>query len=40
MGYNFYQQDFSGDIQVIQIINDKPKAVADPRGRGRALIVE
>ncbi|MFD1259924.1 gamma-glutamyltransferase [Entomomonas asaccharolytica] len=40
MGYNFHQQDFSGDIQVIQIINDKPSAVADPRGRGRALIVE
>lgn len=40
MGYNFYQQDFSGDIQAIQIINNKPEAVADPRGRGRALIIE
>lgn len=40
MGYHFYQQDFSGDIQAIQIINNKPEAVADPRGRGKALVVE
>lgn len=40
MGYKFYQQDFSGDIQAIQVINKKPEAVADPRGRGRALIAE
>lgn len=40
MGYHFYKQDFSGDIQAIQVINNKPDAVSDPRGRGRALIIE
>lgn len=40
MGYSFYQQDFSGDIQVIKITNNKPDAVSDIRGRGKAIIVE
>lgn len=40
MGYSFYQQDFSGDIQAIQIIDKKPEAVADPRGRGKAAVVK
>ena len=40
MGYTFYQQDFSGDIQAIQIINKTPEAVSDPRGRGKAFIVK
>ncbi|OCG13970.1 gamma-glutamyltransferase [Gilliamella apicola] len=39
MGYSFYQQDFSGDIQVIKITNNKPDAVSDIRGRGKAIIV-
>ena len=40
MGYSFYQQDFSGDIQVIKITNNKPDAVSDIRGRGKAIIVK
>lgn len=40
MGYSFYQQDFSGDIQAIQITNNQPEAVSDPRGRGKSLIVK
>ena len=39
MGYSFYQQDFNGDIQVIKITNNKPDAVSDIRGRGKAIIV-
>ncbi len=39
MGYSFYQQEFSGDIQVIQINNKKTEAVSDPRGRGKAIVV-
>ena len=39
MGYRFVQQDFSGDIQVIKIHNNKPEAVSDIRGRGQAIIV-
>ena len=27
-------QDFSGDIQAIEINGDTPEAAADPRGRG------
>ena len=40
MGYSFYQQDFSGDIQVIKITNNKPDAMSDIRGRGKAIIVK
>ncbi len=40
MGYSFYQQDFSGDIQVIKIRNNEPIAVSDIRGRGKAIIVK
>lgn len=38
MGYNFYQQDFSGDIQAIQILDNQPNAVSDIRGRGRSML--
>lgn len=40
MGYNFYQQDFNGDIQSIKITDKKPEAVSDIRGRGKAIIVQ
>ena len=39
MGYRFVQQDFSGDIQVIKIHDNKPEAVSDIRGRGQSIIV-
>lgn len=40
MGYQFEQQDFNGDIQVIKITDNKPQAVSDVRGRGKAMIVK
>ncbi|NUF26562.1 gamma-glutamyltransferase [Gilliamella sp. ESL0254] len=40
MGYQFKQQDFSGDIQAIKITNNKPEAVSDIRGRGKSIIVK
>lgn len=40
MGYSFYQQEFSGDIQAIQIVNKKTEAVSDPRGRGKSIVVK
>ncbi|PXY91510.1 gamma-glutamyltransferase [Gilliamella apis] len=40
MGYQFEKQDFSGDIQAIRIINNKPQPVSDPRGRGTSIIVK
>lgn len=40
MGYHFYQQDFSGDIQAIQIIDNHPQAVSDIRGRGKSLVIK
>ncbi|NUF48540.1 gamma-glutamyltransferase [Gilliamella sp. ESL0250] len=39
MGYQFKQQDFSGDIQAIKITDNKPEAVSDIRGRGKSIIV-
>jgi gamma-glutamyltranspeptidase / glutathione hydrolase len=38
-GYTLKGQDFSGDIQVIQIDGDTPEAVADPRGRGVTRVI-
>lgn len=35
-GYKLSGQDFSGDIQAIQVVNGTPIAAADPRGRGVA----
>jgi len=40
MGYSFYQQDFSGDIQAIKVTNNKPEAVSDIRGRGKSIIIQ
>ncbi|SCB97789.1 gamma-glutamyltransferase 1 . Threonine peptidase. MEROPS family T03 [Gilliamella bombicola] len=40
MGYQFKQQDFSGDIQAIKITDNKPEAVSDIRGRGKSIIVK
>ena len=40
MGYSFYQQDFSGDIQAIKMTNNKPEAVSDIRGRGKSIIIQ
>jgi gamma-glutamyltranspeptidase/glutathione hydrolase len=37
MGYKMKTQDFSGDIQAIQIVGRDPVAAADPRGRGVAV---
>ncbi|WP_081297027.1 gamma-glutamyltransferase [Gilliamella sp. App4-10] len=39
MGYQFKQQDFSGDIQAIKITDNKPEAVSDIRGRGKSIII-
>lgn len=36
LGYTLASQDFSGDIQAIQVVSGTPSAVADPRGRGIA----
>jgi gamma-glutamyltranspeptidase/glutathione hydrolase len=33
-GYVLKGQDFSGDIQAIEINGNAPEAAADPRGRG------
>lgn len=38
-GYNLKGQDFSGDIQVIQIDGNVPEPVADPRGRGVTRVI-
>lgn len=40
MGYDFYQQDFSGDIQAIQVIDNVPQAVSDIRGRGKSMVIQ
>lgn len=40
MGYDFYQQDFSGDIQAIQVIDNVPQAVSDIRGRGKSIVIQ
>lgn len=38
-GYTLKGQDFSGDIQVIQIDGNVPEPVADPRGRGVTRVI-
>ena len=38
-GYVLKGQDFSGDIQAIEINGDTPEAAADPRGRGVTRII-
>jgi gamma-glutamyltranspeptidase/glutathione hydrolase len=38
-GYALQKQDYNGDIEVIQIEGNRPKAVADPRGRGVARVM-
>ncbi|AGK49589.1 gamma-glutamyltransferase [Burkholderia thailandensis MSMB121] len=39
-GYTLKGQDFSGDIQAIQIDGKTPEAVSDPRGRGVSRVIQ
>jgi gamma-glutamyltranspeptidase/glutathione hydrolase len=38
-GYQVLTQDFSGDIQAIQVLGRDPFPVSDPRGRGVARVI-
>ena len=38
-GYRIDAQDFSGDIEAIQVIGGAPRAASDPRARGVSLVV-
>jgi len=40
MGYKFVRQDFSGDIQAIEVHDQTVSAVSDPRGRGVARLIQ
>ena len=39
MGYVLVDQDYSGDIEAIQVVDGTPIPVADPRARGVAMVV-
>jgi gamma-glutamyltranspeptidase / glutathione hydrolase len=39
LGYRIENQDYNGDIEAIQVIDERPLAAADPRARGVALVV-
>lgn len=39
-GYTVSTWAFSTDVRAIQVLNDRPTAASDPRGRGKSVIVD
>lgn len=38
-GYSVATQDYNGDVEAVQVVNGKPIAASDPRGRGYSLTI-